>query len=148
MWLRSLHFTASIWVDFKCFLCIWRAQQCCSWDCTRRTLNRYLNTTLYLQKRAESRWHTQPKHLTGLSIWWRGHTSPGRQVWRGCAVATAPCRWGQGLPSPWGGLHEEICPVVELLHLWDLLPLAMHQQQTHNVQKITRTQVEICDIWF
>lgn len=36
--------------------------------------------------------------------------------------------------------------MVELLHLWDLLPLAMQQQQTHNVQKITRTQVEICDI--
>lgn len=91
---------------------------------------------------------TQPKRLTGLSIGWRGHTSPGQQVWRGCAVATGPCRWGQGLPSLWGGLHEEMCPVVELLHLWDQLPLAMRQQQTHNVQKLTRTQVEFCDIWF
>lgn len=54
MWLRSLHFTASVWVDFKCFLCICRAQQCWSWDCTRRTLSRYLNTTLYLREQAES----------------------------------------------------------------------------------------------
>lgn len=48
MWLRSRHFTASVWVDLRCFLCICSAQQCCSCDCTRRTLSRYLNTTLYL----------------------------------------------------------------------------------------------------
>lgn len=133
MWLRSLHFTASIWVDFKCFLCICRAQQCWSWDCTRRTLSRYLNTTLYLQKRAGIRWRSRPERsTTEPSTRRRGPTSPGRQAWRGCAAATGPCRWGRGLPSLWGGLHEEMCPVVELLHLWDLLPLAMQQKQTHD----------------
>lgn len=51
MWFLRRHLTASVWLDLRCLRCIWRAQQCCSSAWTRRTLSKYLKTTLYLQQK-------------------------------------------------------------------------------------------------
>lgn len=59
MWSLRRHLMASVLLDFRCLRCIWRAQQCCSSAWTRRTLSRYLNTTLYLQSKSAKLFKTK-----------------------------------------------------------------------------------------
>lgn len=83
MWFLRRHLTASVWLDLRCLRCICRAQQCCSSACTRRTLSKYLNTTLYL---GQTRWAAQEQTLSPPHL----HDTP-----HGSVPATRPPRGRQ-----------------------------------------------------